>query len=92
MNKELTIIQCVNDLNLSSGGPSKTVTSLSSYLSKRGLDVKICSSIPNSFDYLSEVELAAVITYTRQAWGNAENGDGEIVIPKDIVDYKEPKI
>ena len=46
----------------------------------------------NSFDYLSEVELAAVITYTRQAWGNAENGDGEIVIPKDIVDYKKPKI
>ena len=46
----------------------------------------------NSFDYLSEVELAAVITYTRQAWGNAENGDGEIVIPQDIVDYKEPKI
>ncbi len=53
MNKELTIIQCVNDLNLSSGGPSKTVTSLSSYLSKRGLDVKICSSMSNSFDYLS---------------------------------------
>ena len=46
----------------------------------------------NSFDYLSEVELAAVITYTRQAWGNAKSGDGEIVIPKDIVDYKEPKI
>ena len=46
----------------------------------------------NSFSYLSEVELAAVITYTRQAWGNAENGDGEIVIPKDIVDYKQPKI
>ena len=46
----------------------------------------------NSFDYLSEVELAAVITYTRQAWGNAENGDGEIVLPKDIVDYKKPKI
>jgi cytochrome c oxidase subunit 2 len=46
----------------------------------------------NSFDYLSEVELAAVITYSRQAWGNAEAGDGEIVIPKDIVDYKEPKI
>ena len=40
----------------------------------------------NSFDYLSEVELAAVITYTRQAWGNAENGDGEIVVPKDNVD------
>ena len=46
----------------------------------------------NSFDYLSEVELAAVITYSRQAWGNAEAGDGEIVIPKDIVDYKKPKI
>ena len=46
----------------------------------------------NSFDYLSEVELAAVITYTRQAWGNAESGDGEVVIPKDIVDYKESKI
>ena len=46
----------------------------------------------NAFDYLSEVELAAVITYSRQAWGNAEKGDGEIVVPKDIVDYKEPKI
>jgi cytochrome c oxidase subunit 2 len=46
----------------------------------------------NSFSYLSEVELAAVITYTRQSWGNADKGDGEIVIPKDIVDYKEPKI
>lgn len=46
----------------------------------------------NSFSYLSEVELAAVITYTRQSWGNAENGDGEIVVPKDIVDYKKPKI
>ena len=46
----------------------------------------------NSFSYLSEVELAAVITYTRQSWGNENNGDGEIVIPKDIVDYKKPKI
>jgi len=46
----------------------------------------------NSFNYLSEVELAAVITYTRQSWGNKENGDGEIVVPKDIVDYKKPKI
>jgi cytochrome c oxidase subunit 2 len=46
----------------------------------------------NSFSYLSEVELAAVITYTRQSWGNAKNGDGEIVVPKDIVDYKKPKI
>jgi cytochrome c oxidase subunit 2 len=46
----------------------------------------------NSFSYLSEVELAAVITYTRQSWGNENNGDGEIVIPKDIVEYKKPKI
>ena len=46
----------------------------------------------NSVDYLSEVELASVITYTRQSWGNAEKGDGEIVSPKDIVDYKKPKI
>ena len=41
---------------------------------------------------LSEVDMAAVITYTRQAWGNAENGDGEYVIPSDIVEYKKPKI
>ena len=46
----------------------------------------------NSFSYLSEVELAAVRTYKRQSWGNKENGDGEIVVPKDIVDYKKPKI
>ena len=46
----------------------------------------------NSFNYLSEVELASVITYTRQSWGNAKDGDGEIVSPKDIVDYKKPKI
>jgi len=46
----------------------------------------------NSFSYLSEVELAAVITYTRQSWGNGDKGDGEIVVQKDIVDYKKPKI
>jgi len=46
----------------------------------------------NSFSYLSEVEIASVITYTRQSWGNDKKGDGEIVVPKDIVDYKEPKI
>ena len=46
----------------------------------------------NSFSYLSEVEMAAVITYTRQSWGNAEKGDGEIVVPKDIVEYKQNKI
>jgi cytochrome c oxidase subunit 2 len=36
--------------------------------------------------------MAAVITYTRRSWGNAEKGDGEIVIPKDIVEYKQNKI
>ena len=41
---------------------------------------------------LSEVDMAAVITYTRQAWGNSENGDGEYVVPSDIVEYKKPKI
>jgi len=41
---------------------------------------------------LSEVDMAAVITYTRQAWGNAENGDGVYVVPSDIVEYKKPKI
>ena len=41
---------------------------------------------------LSEVDMAAVITYTRQAWGNAENGNGEYVVPSDIVEYKKPKI
>ena len=46
----------------------------------------------NSFSYLSEVEIASVITYTRQSWSNGEKGDGEVVVPKDIVDYKEPKI
>ena len=41
---------------------------------------------------LSEVDMAAVITYTRQAWGNVEKGDGEYVVPSDIVEYKKPKI
>ncbi len=37
---------------------------------------------------LSEVDMASVITYTRQSWSNRKNGDGEIIIPQDIVDYK----
>ena len=37
---------------------------------------------------LSEVDIASVITYTRNSWSNEKNGDGEIVDPKDIVDYK----
>ena len=37
---------------------------------------------------LSEVDIASVITYTRDSWSNGKNGDGEILVPKDIVDYK----
>lgn len=35
---------------------------------------------------LSEVDLAAVITYERNAWGN---DTGEMVTPKEIVEYKK---
>ena len=37
---------------------------------------------------LSEVDMASVITYTRKAWGNDTNGDGEVVLPKEILEYK----
>ena len=43
-------------------------------------------------EQLTEVEIASVITYTRQAWGNADSGDGKIVIPKEILDYKTNKL
>ena len=43
-------------------------------------------------EQLNEVEMASVITFTRLAWGNERSGDGEIVIPKDIVDYKETNL
>ncbi len=36
-------------------------------------------------EQLNEVDMAAVITYERNAWGN---DTGEIVTPKDILDYK----
>lgn len=35
---------------------------------------------------LNEVDLAAVITYERNAWGN---DDGDMVTPKDVVAYKQ---
>ncbi|OYW89569.1 MAG: cytochrome c oxidase subunit II, partial [Pseudomonadales bacterium 32-61-5] len=35
---------------------------------------------------LSEVDLAAVITYERNAWGN---DTGEMVTPKDVLDFKQ---
>jgi cytochrome c oxidase subunit 2 len=34
---------------------------------------------------LSEVDLAAIITYERNAWGNST---GDMVTPKEIFDYK----
>ncbi len=36
-------------------------------------------------EQLNEVDMAAVITYERNAWGN---DTGEIVTPKDVLDYK----
>ena len=35
---------------------------------------------------LSEVDLAAVITYERNAWGN---NTGDMVTPKDVLDFKQ---
>ncbi|MGE4370559.1 MAG: cytochrome c oxidase subunit II [Burkholderiaceae bacterium] len=37
-----------------------------------------------SFAQLNDVELAAVITYTRNAWGNAGKGPDPVVQPKDV--------
>ncbi|MCL6268491.1 cytochrome c oxidase subunit II [Sansalvadorimonas sp. 2012CJ34-2] len=37
-------------------------------------------------DQLSEVDMAAVITYERNAWGNNTK---EVVTPRDILDYKK---
>ena len=35
---------------------------------------------------LSEVDIAAIITYERNAWGNAV---GDMVTPKDILAFKQ---
>lgn len=53
------------------------------------LDV-VVNGVPGSAmqafgDQLSEVELAAVITYERNAWGN---NTGEMVTPKQVLEYK----
>ncbi|MBL6693506.1 MAG: cytochrome c oxidase subunit II [SAR86 cluster bacterium] len=47
------------------------------------------SQMQSFAEQLNEVEMASVITFTRQSWGNDRAGDGEIVIPKDIVEYKQ---
>jgi len=35
-------------------------------------------------DRLSDAEIAAVITYTRNAWGNAGRGQEPVVQPTDV--------
>jgi cytochrome c oxidase subunit 2 len=45
----------------------------------------------NSFDYLSEVELASVITYTRQSWGNAEKVMEKLFLLKILLITKNQK-
>ena len=50
------------------------------------------SQMQSFAEQLNEVEMASVITFTRLAWGNERSGDGEIVIPKDIVEYKETNL
>ena len=42
------------------------------------------NSLPEIEKQLSEIDIAAVITYTRQAWGNDSDGDGKIVVPLRI--------
>jgi cytochrome c oxidase subunit 2 len=37
-----------------------------------------------SFAQLSDVDLAALITYSRQSWGNGGNGQDAVVMPADI--------
>lgn len=47
------------------------------------------SQMQSFAEQLNEVDMAAVITFTRLAWNNDKQGDGTIVVPKDIVDYKK---
>ena len=46
------------------------------------------SQMQSFAEQLNEVEMAAVITFTKLSWDNNKMGSPEIVIPKDIVDYK----
>ena len=50
------------------------------------MDLYLSGTAMQAFgNQLSEVDLAAVITYERNAWGN---NTGEMVTPKEIFDYK----
>ncbi|MGK9067057.1 cytochrome c oxidase subunit II [Stutzerimonas chloritidismutans] len=44
------------------------------------------TSMPAFGPQLSEVDIAAVITYERNAWGNDK---GDMVTPKDVLDFKQ---
>ena len=46
------------------------------------------SQMQSFAEQLNEVEMAAVITFKKLSWYNNKMGSSEIVIPKDIVDYK----
>ncbi len=46
------------------------------------------SQMQSFAEQLNEVEMASVITFTRLSWENDSAGDSSIVVPKDIVDYK----
>ena len=46
------------------------------------------SQMQSFAEQLNEVEMAAVITFTKLSWDNNQMGSSEIVVPKDIVDYK----
>ena len=46
------------------------------------------SQMQSFAEQINEVEMAAVITFTKLSWGNGTEADSELVIPKDIVDYK----
>ena len=46
------------------------------------------SQMQSFAEQINEVEMAAVITFTKLSWGNGNEADSELVIPKDIVDYK----
>ena len=43
-------------------------------------------------EQINEVEMAAVITFTKLSLGNGSKSDSELVVPKDIVDYKNKDI
>ena len=72
--------------------PSLVGSEITMFDSKRHIEILMegvqGSAMAAFGESYSEVDIASVITYTRQAWSNGENGDGVIVTPQDIVAYK----